>query len=946
MDTLNFLRRILPSKGVYCAFLGNKKHNEFFDTVESLEQYITKQNKYGGNIYHAISTFKDANKRTKANAAYVKVLTLDIDAKGTEQCYSTAQEAGQALSEFIKESGLPRPMIIYSGNGLHVYWIFDRDLTQEEWTPLNDGLRAVAQQSGLKLDLAPSKNGMSLVLRPVGTKNPKGGRQVKMLTDTQEVTVTQMRKLLIKGDIAQKEEHKKRQSTSKLLDSLAVEADLPPADASAVRSKCKQIREMVDERATLPEPEWYNLLGVAAFCEDPENVAIQWSEGHPSYDPANTLQKMYQWKERATGPTSCATFEAVRPGGCDGCPYKGTIGSPCRLGTVIKEKPIEEGVDNIAKVVPLPKPFKRTELGIYVNVNDVESEICSFDIYPVGYGKDESLGYEVVRFHWKRPHKGWQELKFRQAFLAEGSNKEFITAIADQGIVLKNRAQTGYFQLMLRSYMDELRKLKGMSNLYATMGWKENFSQFLLGTSLITESGEEEISLAAIGDHTNNMYTAKGRIEDAVKFTSLIERVDLPWIGNSILFALATPLFEFTGLRGMTLSLYGQTGSGKTLTQMWQQSIFGDPSKLHGTAKFTQNALFSRMATVRNLPVTVDEATLMQDKDIGEFVMWTTQGRDKARLDRNAVERETREWFTTVTVSTNRSMTSLFLDGNMESNAQLARILEFQVHRHKIFDKSTEAGAKIFNFVTNNYGTIGRAFISKLVRMGEEGIRAALDEAKVEFKTAFGADVKFSGDERFWENALLLMYVAGKIADQAGLIQFDYVRTLGWQLKQMNAIRREIKGIKKDSMDYLTEYLNEFSPNAVTVWYVRGQSFKPVVEAPNTNYRNSGIHVRFELYKPDSQSAPDSGMLMLDKAHFRRWLTAKSGDYREFISDMDSMGIMAYEEGRRQYLAKHTEIRTGQTRTIGLDLNTSQLQFLIENKDQEPELSVISSVAK
>jgi hypothetical protein len=210
----------------------------------------------------------------------------------------------------------------------------------------------------------------------------------------------------------------------------------------------------------------------------------------------------------------------------------------------------------------------------------------------------------------------------------------------------------------------------------------------------------------------------------------------------------------------------------------------------------------------------------------------------------------------------------------------------------------------------------------------------------------FGTEVKFSGDERFWENALILMYVSGKIASQAGLIQFDHVRTLSWQLKQMNAIRREIKGIKKDSMDYLTEYLNEFSPNAVTVWYVRGQSFKPVVDAPNTNYRNSGIHIRFELYKPDNQSAPDSGILMLDKSHFRKWLTSKSGDYREFISDMDSMGIMAYEEGKRQYLAKHTEIRTGQTRTIGLDMNNTQLQFLIENKEQEPELSVVSSVAQ
>ena len=61
----------------------------------------------------------------------------------------------------------------------------------------------------------------------------------------------------------------------------------------------------------------------------------------------------------------------------------------------------------------------------------------------------------------------------RQAYLAEGS-REFPAAIADQGIVLNNKYQTGHFQLMLRAYMDELRHRRTMTNLYATMGWKEN----------------------------------------------------------------------------------------------------------------------------------------------------------------------------------------------------------------------------------------------------------------------------------------------------------------------------------------------------------------------------------------------------------------------------------------------------------------------------------------
>lgn len=945
MTTLDFLQRVLPSQGFYCAFLENKKLNEFFDSVDSLEQYVLRCNKRKQNIYYAIASFRDDVKRTKANSDYCRVLTLDLDAKGTDDTYLSVKEAASELKKFVRAAGLPKPVVVFSGNGLHVYWVLDRDLQGDEWNPLNDGLRQLASQHGLKLDLAPSKNGMSLVLRPVGTHNPKGGREVKLVSDAPNVSVEAMRDLLLVGKVAEKTRAAKRQSTSKLLNDLVVESSLPPADSTLVQAKCKQVREMVADQAAVSEPEWYHLLGVAAYCVEPEQTAKSWSEKHPAYDPQTTLTKMYQWTGRTTGPTTCVSMEAARPGGCEGCPYKGTISTPCRLGSVFEEIAVTAPDDPVAQQVELPSPFKRTTQGIFVTINDVDSEICPFDIYPVGYGRDEALGYEVVRFHWNRLHKGWQELKFRQAFLAEGSGKEFVTAIADQGIVLKNKAQTGYFQLMLRSYMDELRKLRGMSNLYATMGWKENYEQFVIGSNLLTSTGEEQITLANIGDSANKMYTTKGELSDAVKFTKLIDRMDMPWIGNALLFSLATPLFEFTGLRGMTLSLYGPTGTGKTLTQLWQQSLWGDPNRLHGTAKFTQNALFSRMATLRNLPVTVDEATLMNDKDIGEFIMWTTQGKDKARLDKNSVEREVREWFTTVTVSTNRSMTSLLLDGNMESNAQLARVLELQVHKHKVFSKSSEAGRKIYHFVTNNYGHIGKKYLLRLVKMGESGIKAVIQDAIDNFQVAFGSKVKFSGDERFWENSLILMYVAGKIAEQEGLISFDFKRTIEWQLKQMNVIRREIRGIRKESMDYLSDYLNDHSGSAVTVVYDVNNNYRPVIDAPPSISRD-GIRIRFELYKDAPSLPPSRGVVMLDKTHFRRWIASKMGDYREFVADLDHKGMLAYPEGSRKYLSKHTEVRTGQVRTIGLNLNTPQLQHMIENRGAQASLQAVASEAK
>jgi hypothetical protein len=112
---------------------------------------------------------------------------------------------------------------------------------------------------------------------------------------------------------------------------------------------------------------------------------------------------MEQWKQKCTGPTSCEKIEEVRPDGCKGCKFKGKVSYPTQLGIQYQEVQIApDALDTAAYEVELPKPFKRTNKGIKVSIDDADIDVCPFDIYPVGYGRDESLGYEVVRYHWNR----------------------------------------------------------------------------------------------------------------------------------------------------------------------------------------------------------------------------------------------------------------------------------------------------------------------------------------------------------------------------------------------------------------------------------------------------------------------------------------------------------------------------------------------------------------
>ena len=553
MNTLEFLQRVLPIEGFYVTTVINQdgRKQGFFESVEELAQTCERLDSTGNNTYFAISSFNVKGNRKQDNVRSTKVIAIDVDC-GEGKPYASWKEGLQELGKFVHTMSLPKPMIVYSGNGLHVYWVLTEELEPKDWKPLANAMKQAALDKEFKIDAGLTANS-ALVLRPVGTHNPKNGNEVKLLVDAEPVEVSALTESLsyFYRDVPRGVESHTRDNT--LLENLVSKQEFPLAVGSIVKSKCKQIEWAVDNQDKVDEPLWYDLIGVAAFCNDAEKTAVKWSQRHPKFDYQATISKLNHWKDSASGPTTCGKFEIDRPNGCRGCVYKGKIGSPARLGVQYQEAPLSaEAPDAQANQIPIPKPFKRTQDGIKVTIDDTDIDVCKFDIYPVSYGLDESLGYETVRYHWNRPHMGWQDLILRQAYLTEG-NREFATAIADQGIVLYNKRQTEYFQLMLRTYMDELRQIRTMTNLYSTMGWKEKNTAFVLGDTLLKRTAEgvteESISLASgIQKQGADLYNCKGDKEQWINLTSVLENAGL----NSHMFTVgvgfSAPLYNFRGL--------------------------------------------------------------------------------------------------------------------------------------------------------------------------------------------------------------------------------------------------------------------------------------------------------------------------------------------------------------------------------------------------------------
>jgi hypothetical protein len=937
MDTLNFLQRVLPSAGFYVTTVINPdgRRQGFFATVEELAKAVTGLDQRGNNTYFAISAFVEKGNRKQENVRATKVIALDVDC-GNGKPYPTWKEGLAATGRFIQQMGLPKPLIIHSGNGLHVYWVMTEELEPARWKPLAEAMKAAAKDKGFEIDPAVPADS-ARVLRPVGTTNPKSGTQVRMLIDAQPVIVEQLAACLSAYMVAHPVSQSRSTSSSPLAQALQVQQDFPPANATVIATKCQQIGWAAKNQGDVEEPFWYAMIGVAAHCQDPEATAISWSDQHPGYNASETLRKLSHWKTATTGPSTCKKFEELRPAGCKGCKFKDKVGTPARLGIQYLEvAPSTTAPDTAAHDVPLPRPFKRTADGIKMTVDETDIDVCKFDIYPVGYGKDESLGYETVRFHWNRPHLGWQELVMRQALLTEG-HRDFATVLADQGIVLLNRNQTGYFQIMLRSYMDELRQKRAMTNLYATMGWKENFSQFVIGDTVLRRNtdgsvSEESIALASGSARLGHeLWHTAGSKDAWVNFTALLDKADL----RAHMFALAVgfsgPLYAFTGLKGLTVSLYGPTGGGKSLAQMWIQSIYGNPDKLHFAAKFTQNSLFGRMGLYSHMPMTIDEVTMMDNKEVGDFAYWVSQGRDKARMNRNAEERDAKTWAMPVIVSTNKSMNSKLIASGLDTDAQMARILEVSVPPSRLFTKDSTAGRKIYEFINANYGHVGREFIKRLLELGETGIRAAIAQATADFRDKYKA--QFSGEERFWEQSIILADLGARLAKEWGLIAYDHTQGIEWVLSQVGAIRRAVSEFKIDSFDLLTEYLNENSDATLTV--TQTGTNKPMVDF--SRVPRGELRVRFEMYRKTNGDVFSHGTVMLDRTHFRRWLAQRGADYKTFMGELQDESVIATPKSNKAYLGKDSPIKLGQSYVIGVNLTHPRLQGILSDAEQAIE---------
>jgi hypothetical protein len=337
--TTQFIARVVPwpLKGepgfinVHWHLRGKGFHGR---GVRSVEEFFKVANDHTGwNLYFCLSCQAIAGERDTEHALAFKAIWLDIDIK--LKGYSTFEELFDALFDFIKDYNLPPPSaIVFTGNGLHVYWISNRVLSVEEWRRFAEGLKAAAVNWGLKCDAGCTADA-ARVLRIPGTRNFKTSPPVRgKLVHLQDKDLDFTTDLKMLPDLAPA-----RKSNGGVTDKIEIAdafkhldpnenlgqgieiKDAGPLSLEPILDGCGWLREAHDTGGKeYDQPQWNLTTLCSVFLENGYDLAHRFGNRHPGYIKEKTdelwARKNREHEESDVGWPSCeeCAFAISRPG--------------------------------------------------------------------------------------------------------------------------------------------------------------------------------------------------------------------------------------------------------------------------------------------------------------------------------------------------------------------------------------------------------------------------------------------------------------------------------------------------------------------------------------------------------------------------------------------------------------------------------------------------------
>ena len=900
------LNKILPDKGLICTaeVKGSYYEHEFFDTIAEAEKYMLKRDAIGRTMFVAQASFSSDKNRKKPNVAWVRSFWLDIDC-GTGKPYADQRAGAEALKKFCADTNLPVPSVVLSGYGLYAHWCLTESVSPTEWTPMARVLKALTVAHDLEADPAPTANSVA-VLRPVGSHNKKVKcslckAAIKTVntpchadgcTGTGEMNEILVRKILDSPPVSFDDFSNlleiaggKKKISAKEIDppkpnndinaDAQIYDDTPTASALLIADKCQQIDIMRQTLGDIEEPIWYASIGALRHTIEAPDIIHEWSKGHPDYTAQATDDKIKQHERSGAGPTTCYHFGQVNPRGCLGCPHKNKITSPIQLGRIV------EAIEDALGVEP-PKPFVRADDGLYCPVDDINTRFYPNDLYVEDVCYDHSLGYEVLVIKHQLPQDGWQECMIRTSALTDV--RSAMMALYDNHVTVPGQKEKKLMAQYIEGYAAKLKRERNIKQLLCQMGWyqpEDKPLQFILGQQAYLQDGTVgPVSLAKNIPKSAEAFRSKGDLTYWVDTTKTFGEKGMEPLAFAFLAtAFGAPLLRFTGFAGAIVSMLGPSGVGKTLVGHWALSMYGDPDKLVMHADDTRNALIGRLGVYNTLPLYIDEVTNSTPEALSELAYRITQGRDKARQDRNAVEKSNiNSWNTLALVSSNSSLVDKLSTHKMDASAEINRVFEFAIEANDALDRQT--ATKIYRTIHANFGAAGKEYVRYLTVHADKH-QASIDSIVAMIDKRTGAQ----SEERFWSAVAGCAIYGGIIAKKLGLIEFDVGKVSTWVVDTIKDMQTTKKAVAVDAVSIVGQYLDEYAGNTLVVGK-NGQVSEP----------RGALFNRVET---------ESQFVYISRQKIKNHITKKHGCYNTVKKRLEEAGALV-DSGKKKVLGAGT----------------------------------------
>ena len=694
--------------------------------------------------------------------------------------------------------------------------------------------------------------------------------------------------------------------------------------ASLEGTGCDQIKYILENVATITEPLWRAGLSVAYNCVDGATAIHNMSQGHPGYTREKTERKVIPLKDSSY---TCKKFDEINGGICATCPnfekvrkpieitkeFKSSSSQPVAqvVEQVITEVPqVEPTVKEVPQVninIPLADPFKPiTQVNtnnqlVNVSINNVIQ--LPSELYPFEYGRtgglyvhstkplkegekpekpklltpyevyplkriDSTADGECLLIRVITPHDPVNEFLFPIKYAyAQDKFKEIMSSkrvlFDPNGVLLFMNYFIKWGQYLMNKQSAEIMRMQ--------MGWTPGREAFVVGTRELTRtngviSSPTSPLCQGIAKHLSQV----GSYETWQEAANKLNRPSLELHAFTLLTGFGSVLMDYTSTSGVTICLTGESGAAKTGALYANLSVWGNPKDL-SVLDATENGMTGRYLGLHNITFGLDEVGNILPKTLSQLIHKISQGKSKIRMQASVnAEREHEMSASMIAVFTsNHSLYDKLTTLKKDPNGEVARLIEFSVHKPEAFAADANLGREIFDKFRFNYGWAGQEFIFALYKKDNSIIQSMVDKWCLRFKSDFGEDTAY----RFYENLIAATMTAGEIAVEAGIVQYDVDRIYRRIVGEMIAIRDNVVRINKiDYESVLSDYINKNQGGILAF-----KDNKIIMEP-----RFSAFVIRVEN---------DAQMMWISKAEFDKYLLEIGVSRKQFIYETKQAGL-------------------------------------------------------